>query len=180
MDPSRIGHIWPGIGGNVYAAELRGILSALQIAYKKAHKAVIVFTDNQAAIRSVANPDSQFGQYILLQILWMIENMRRKGIEPELHWVPAHTGIEGNERADKAAKEATGWRRIRGRERSREVDTDQTAYRPPSYSLVATIRAVQNSLLLVEWKEAWTNEKTGRELYGICPEATSKVLLLHK
>jgi ribonuclease HI len=93
----------------VYAAELRGILSALQIAYKTDHKAVIVFTDNQAAIISVANPDSQSGQYILLQILWMIENMRHKGIEPEFHWVPVHIGIEGNERADKAAKEVTGW-----------------------------------------------------------------------
>jgi hypothetical protein len=53
----------------VYAAELRGILSALQIAYKKDYKAFIVFTDNQAAIRSIANPDNQSGQYILLQIL---------------------------------------------------------------------------------------------------------------
>jgi ribonuclease HI len=164
----------------VYAAELRGILSALQIAYKKDHKAVIVFTDNQAAIRSVSNPDSQSGQYILLQIVWMIENLRSKGIEPEFHWVPAHIGIEGNERADKAAKEATGWRRIRDRGRSREVDTDQTAYKPPGYSLVAAMRAVHNSLLLVEWKEAWMNEKTGRELNRICPEPTTKVLLLQK
>ncbi|KAH9205425.1 hypothetical protein DL95DRAFT_491113 [Leptodontidium sp. 2 PMI_412] len=45
----------------VYAAELRGILSALEIAYKKDYRAVIVFTDSQAAIRSVANPDSQSG-----------------------------------------------------------------------------------------------------------------------
>jgi hypothetical protein len=110
----------------------------------------------------------------------MIENMRRKGIEPEFHWVPAHIGIEGNERADKAAKEATGWRRIRDRRQSREVDTNQTAYRPSSYSLVAAMRAVHNSLLLVEWKEGWTNEKTGRELHRICPEPTTKVLLLHK
>ncbi|KAF7905144.1 uncharacterized protein EAF01_005665 [Botrytis porri] len=53
----------------VYTAELRGILPALQIAYKKDHKAVIVFTDNQAAIRFMANPDNQSGQYILLQII---------------------------------------------------------------------------------------------------------------
>ena len=30
----------------VYAAELRGILSSLEIAYRKDYRAVIVFTDN--------------------------------------------------------------------------------------------------------------------------------------
>ena len=77
-------------------------------------------------------------------------------------------------------KSITGWRRIKDRGRSREVDTGRTAYRPPGYSLVAAMRAVHNSLLLAEWKEGWTNEKTGRELYRICPEPTTKVLLLHK
>ncbi|PVH67450.1 hypothetical protein DL98DRAFT_443594, partial [Cadophora sp. DSE1049] len=42
----------------VYAAELRRILLALEIVYKKDYKAVIVFINNQAAIRFVANLDS--------------------------------------------------------------------------------------------------------------------------
>ena len=45
---------------------------------------------------------------------------------------------------------------------------------------MTAMRAVHNSLLLAEWNEDWTNEKTGRELQGICPEPTTKVLLLHK
>lgn len=77
-------------------------------------------------------------------------------------------------------REATGWRRIRDRGQSKEVDTDRTAYRQPGYSLVAAMRAAHNSLLATEWREAWTNEKTGRELYRMCAEPTTKVLLLHK
>ena len=42
------------------------------------------------------------------------------------------------------------------------------------------MRAAHNSVLLIEWKEAWTNEKTGRELHKICPKPTTKILLLHK
>lgn len=42
----------------VYPAELRGILLVLQIIYEKDYKAVIVFTDNQVVIRSMANPDN--------------------------------------------------------------------------------------------------------------------------
>ncbi|KAH7403049.1 hypothetical protein BKA64DRAFT_776400 [Cadophora sp. MPI-SDFR-AT-0126] len=83
----------------VYPAEVRGFLSELEIACKKDHRAVIIFTDNRAATRSVAKPDIQSGQYILLQILWMIGKMTRKGIEPDFHWVPAHIGTEGNDSA---------------------------------------------------------------------------------
>jgi len=58
----------------VYAAELQGILMALQLAEPKAHYHMLktpihVFTDNQAAIKATAEPGRQSGQYILRRII---------------------------------------------------------------------------------------------------------------
>lgn len=90
----------------------------------------IVCIDNQAAIQAVHNPGASSGQYLVKWIVWLINNLRNKGVEIELHWVPAHIGIKGNEQADVAAKQATGWR-LKGRgKRKKEVDTNHTAHRP--------------------------------------------------
>lgn len=51
----------------------------------------------------------------------------KEGIDPELHLVPAHKEIMGNELADMAAKEATGWRKLKKRnDKLCEIDTNRT------------------------------------------------------
>jgi hypothetical protein len=66
----------------------------------------IIFTDSQAAIKAIAKPRQQSGQQIIKAILNIIDDIHK--IKPDfqihLEWVPGHTGITGNEKADQAAK----------------------------------------------------------------------------
>ena len=48
------------------------------------------------------------GQAIAIDISVRAQTLIDNGIEVILQWVPSHINIEGNERADKAAKEAAG------------------------------------------------------------------------
>jgi hypothetical protein len=66
-------HMGPDTASKVYAAELQGISLALQIAQEYASKNgarrdVAIYTDNQAAIWSVAEAEGRSGAYILAEI----------------------------------------------------------------------------------------------------------------
>src|SRR4051812_34696894 len=69
-----------------------------------------IYTDNQAAIISSHKPQQQSGQRLIRRILRLWDNLRHRGKTVVLQWIPAHEGVPGNERANIAAKIATGWR----------------------------------------------------------------------
>jgi hypothetical protein len=64
----------------------------------------------------------------------------------ELHWIPAHHGVEGNEVVDKLAKEATGWRG-----KGKGVSVSETE--DPS-QLSAAKQSIR-SLIDHNWKLSW-------------------------
>ena len=49
-----------------------------------------IYTDNQAAIRKVQNPNNKSGQSLVQNIVIMIDGLRATGVEIDLRWVPAH------------------------------------------------------------------------------------------
>jgi hypothetical protein len=58
----------------------------------------------------------------------------------EFHWIPAHQGIEGNELADRLAKETTGWKQVRGRKgRLIEIDLDNTTPKPNYFKNLGSV-----------------------------------------
>ena len=103
--------IGPSEWYTVYFGELYGIYMAMQIALDTeptGDRPLIIFTDNQASIRSTHRPGQQSGQFLLQRIAELHERLNRP---VQIHWIPAHNDVPGNEVADEMAKEATGWRK---------------------------------------------------------------------
>jgi ribonuclease HI len=158
----------------VYAAELAGIAGALLIAQRRGydHTKVHIYTDNQAAIRAVRNPQRQSGQYFLEMIMGFLQKLQEMGIAVELHWIPAHKGVEGNEAADTAAKEVTGWS---------PTGDSEPAQAPLDIPILAAAgRTSIRQQSAADWAKQWHEETKGRNVYRICKQPTRKVERLHR
>ncbi|CBF76131.1 ribonuclease H family protein [Aspergillus nidulans FGSC A4] len=150
----------------VYVAELQGILLALVIILQRQMQHAVIFTDNQATLQALRNPGSQSGQYILEAIIMALNKGRKAGLNVHFRWIPAHRGVEGNEQADRRAKEATGWRRIRGH-RGR-------------MTIRSAVKRRAHEVVNARWENDWKSCHHGRELYELTPTPTRKVLRVHQ
>ena len=100
---------------NVYCAELYAIYQAvLSIrpyiggSAERRNRRMIVFSDSQAALKAIARPRQQSGQFILHDLLSEIEEIRRwTGVKVEFRWVPAHAGVTPNEVVHEISRLAT-------------------------------------------------------------------------
>ncbi|KAK4071132.1 hypothetical protein Purlil1_13494 [Purpureocillium lilacinum] len=161
----------------VYAGELQGISLALDIAQRDRGEGyrrnkVIIYTDNQAAIRSSAKPKGKPGAYLLKKIVFQTTALQEQKLPIEIRWVPAHAGVQGNEDADRAAKEATGWRERGAPGPRAEMPTEL-------YSLRSTRRTWTHKEAHKAWAARWAAETRGRTSYRYTPRPNKKVLRLH-
>lgn len=165
--------------GNIYAAELKGIVLALQIVLEihtttNSAGKCIIFVDNQASIRAVSNPNNPSGQYILMEAIQTLDKLRDLGWDVEFRWIASHYGVPGNEMADAAARAATG--KDANIQRSRELE--QQAQSLPY--LIAPLKAAIRKKMIEEWETAWIRDKNGRTLFRLGVRPGKKLLKLHK
>ena len=163
---------------SMHTAELKGIVLALRIIKDIAsvltspHRCAI-FTDNQAAIRSMSNPKGPAGQDILSEAVLLLDRIRTLGWDISLHWIPAHAGISGNEEADRAAKEAII--------SAQDPEADPLSVRDSATPkvTVATSKQQVRQALNKEWEDAWNKHKHGRDLYKLGVRPGKGILTLH-
>ena len=154
----------------VFGAELQGIIMATDMTrtIKETRKqdlwAVNIYVDNQAAIQAVANPGRQSGQYLLREVVQGINRLREAGVQVQIHWIPAHVGVPGNEEADRAAKTAAQGLRTY----SRRV-----------FYMLATCKQTLRKRAFSQWVQEWENGTTGRTTFNLEKEPNPGVLTKH-
>jgi len=63
----------------VYAAELDGMLMGIELATRSNRGRVLIFTDNQAALKALRNPKRPSGQYILKRMIEALASETTRG-----------------------------------------------------------------------------------------------------
>ena len=94
-----------------------GISEAVKVAEQSCLRSlqpsvISIFCDSQHAINRLKVMDCKAGQALKVQIYRKVEQLIQQGHKISLRWFPSHSKVEGNERADKAAREAAGGEKI--------------------------------------------------------------------
>ncbi|KAK8096431.1 zinc knuckle [Apiospora kogelbergensis] len=167
-----------------------------------------IFTDNQAAILSSAWPERQSGQWLLRQIAKQITTLRQRKIDLHIHWIPAHTGVPGNERADELAKAGaeapdgparrTRAKEVEARTAREEVDKRTRRTRKPRQprklrvpdkapitnqsprTTLAAQRMLAKKTTKTRWESEWLFADSGRVLHRHLPKPEKSTLLRYR
>ena len=97
---------------SIYAAEATAIDMALDIAKKSQKKSFLILTDSLSCLQALKQTDNSDTRILRLRL--KIDSLIAKK-KITLAWLPAHIGIDGNELADAAAKEALGLAEIQNK-----------------------------------------------------------------
>jgi ribonuclease HI len=114
-------HLGPETDHITYKAEIVGDLLSVKLAAAiPPNKTATIFTDNQSVLQASKFPKLAAGKYLLQELNRAYLKIRNNGTAQQrciqFRWISAHSGVEGNELADREAKEAARGNSSRARD----------------------------------------------------------------
>ena len=105
-----------GKKNEAYDGELAALIYGLVVLHGRDQEQTdyTVFTDSTAAMRRLMGDAPGPGQDMAIHAIDIAERIVQRGNTITIRWTPAHVGVEGNERADRAAKDAATLPPLRG------------------------------------------------------------------
>lgn len=149
-------------GLSIFTVELFAIFKALLWIQDVKPPRSIICTDSLSSVKSIQSYDNKIN-YLVKEILILIDCLNKSGLEVWLIWIPAHVGISGNEVADQLAKEA-----------ARSQNTIIT--------IPATVPEIKSKLLLYIlniWQSLWDITECGLFYKTLVPEVSYSIPFLH-
>ncbi|KAI2663026.1 Gag-Pol polyprotein [Labeo rohita] len=109
----------------------------------------LICSDSSSALLCLDAQQSETRQDIALEILQLLLHQANKIVQ--FLWVPAHTGVAGNEEADRLAKRAMA---------------KESIYMQILYSKTE-LKSIIKKKIIGKWQSYWDNEQKGRRLHSI-------------
>ena len=135
-----------------YVAEIAAIETALHYiktffeSFPTRKQSIIIFTDSMSALQGLEQDPSNKEEFKKI-VLYTHEIIETYGVEIVMQWIPGHSDIPGNEKADTLAKKGS----------RQEQPHTETTYE--------TARQIIRSNYKEEWLNEWAMGTTGRALF---------------
>ena len=136
-------------GCSVFSAEIEAINLALEFVKVSTVKQFVIFSDSLSALQAIHSQESK--NPLVNNLIAFYHKITSQGKYIEFCWIPSHRGIAGNERADRAAKQALS-------------NPEPVSFKVPSTDFFSKIHSFVSS----SWQERWDKE-VNNKLHSIMP-----------
>ena len=141
---------------SVFVSELIAIYHCCQLIQRLPPSKYIICSDSMSVLCALnTNRISGKTSHILLQLKQLVYQLNKLRYTIVFMWIPAHSSIYGNEKADSYAKEGA----LRGSLYEREIQASE--YFP---KITEHVRS--------EWQKSWESDELGRWCFSICPSVS--------
>ena len=143
---------------SIFTAEARAIMLALSFVESYHGDKFAIFSDSLSCLQAIRSHSPE--NPLIVTIRNKLVSLRENGKFVTLVWVPSHVGIQGNERADSAAKSA--------------LDFNVTNFK----AYFKDFKPLINRHLKDRWQRAWTELALLNKLCKVMPELSEQEFVL--